>query len=257
MKQKTVLIVSIALTAFILVTLGAVVNSALGNAQAAPDPVNSIEDLPPEIQQTLQDREDAYNQLIQDANAQLQQVISENQTLQAQLENQANTTFEAAVEEPTTISADDAKQIALDNVVSAAVLDGEPELVDFEGTVAYEVPFKQGNLYIDANTGEILFNGMIAQVPAQISSEEAARIAANYLDRTDVYKVEMVTLNGASVYKVKFNSGDVAFVNTSGQLVLVRLASEGGGSNDAGYYDNNNSQGEHEQENEHESEHDD
>jgi hypothetical protein len=252
MKQKTVLIVSIALTAFILVTLGAVVNSAFGRATSEPAAVNSLEDLPPEIQQTLQEREDAYNQLIEEANTQLQQVVSENQTLQAQLDNQADTTFEAStVEQQTTLSADEAQQIALDNVASSGVLDGDPELVDFEGAMAYEVPFKQGNVYVDAESGEVLFNGTIAQVPAQISGEEAARVAANYLDRTDVYKVEMVSLNGDSVYKVKFNSGDVAFVNNTGQLVLVRLAPEGGGSSDAGYYDDDD-HGEHEHEDEHE-----
>jgi uncharacterized membrane protein YkoI len=254
MKQKTILIVSIALTAFVLVTLGAVVNSALGKAAAEPAPVNSIEDLPPEIQQTLQEREDAYNQLIEDANTQLQQVMSQNQTLQAQIDNQADTTFEASVQDQNVISTDEALQIALDTVISSAVLDGEPELVDFEGAVAYEVPFKQGNLYIDAATGEVLFNGTIALAPAQISGEEAARIAANYLDRTDVYKVEMVSLNGNSVYKVKFNSGDVAFVNTTGQIVLVRLASEGGSSNDSGYYEDDHHDDDHD---EHEHEDDD
>jgi uncharacterized membrane protein YkoI len=252
MKQKTVLIVSIALTAFILVTLGAVVSSAFGNGLTVPASPDTIEDLPVDLQQTLQEREAAYNQLIEEANAQLQQVVSENQTLQAQLAQQADTTNESSAAVAPAISADAALQIALDTVVSSAVLSAEPELVDFEGSVAYEVPFEQGNLYIDADTGEVLFNGTLALIPIQISGEEAARIAANYLDRTDVYKVEAVDLNGETVYKVKFNSGDVVFVNTSGQLALVRLAPVSGSSNNSGSTYNDDDYAEHEHENEHE-----
>lgn len=31
-----------------------------------------------------------------------------------------------------------------------------PELVDLQGTVAYEVPFDSGNVYVDATTGQVL-----------------------------------------------------------------------------------------------------
>ena len=35
----------------------------------------------------------------------------------------------------------------------------EPELVLFEGKVAYEVGFTRGVVYVDANDGTVLFNG--------------------------------------------------------------------------------------------------
>ena len=35
---------------------------------------------------------------------------------------------------------------------------GEPVLVDFQGTVAYEVTLDMGTVYIDANTGALLYN---------------------------------------------------------------------------------------------------
>jgi len=43
--------------------------------------------------------------------------------------------------------------------VPNAVLVRAPELVNFQGTVAYEVGLNQANVYVDANTGKVLFNG--------------------------------------------------------------------------------------------------
>jgi hypothetical protein len=34
-----------------------------------------------------------------------------------------------------------------------------PELVRFEGKVAYEIGFTRGVVYVDANTGAVLYNG--------------------------------------------------------------------------------------------------
>jgi hypothetical protein len=45
-----------------------------------------------------------------------------------------------------------------------ASLTGQPELVNFEGAVAYEVKTSSGLVYIDASSGRILFNGAVPQV---------------------------------------------------------------------------------------------
>lgn len=45
------------------------------------------------------------------------------------------------------------------NAVPNSVLVRAPELVDYQGTVAYEVGLNQGYVYVDANTGRVLFNG--------------------------------------------------------------------------------------------------
>ncbi len=56
------------------------------------------------------------------------------------------------------LAPDQAAQIAL-NVVPGARLTRTPELVNFQGAVAYEVVLDQGNVYIDANSGKLLMNG--------------------------------------------------------------------------------------------------
>ena len=49
-----------------------------------------------------------------------------------------------------------AGQIAL-RLARGAVLQGDPQLVDLQGTPAYEVVLDRGTLYIDANSGRLLY----------------------------------------------------------------------------------------------------
>lgn len=69
------------------------------------------------------------------------------------------------------ISADLAATIAK-NVAPVAVQKKAPELVLFEGVTAYEVVTDRGNVYVDAATGEVLYNGAYADVIAAYSEEE-------------------------------------------------------------------------------------
>ncbi len=54
---------------------------------------------------------------------------------------------------------------------------------------------------------------------AVVSPQDAASIAAKFLNRTDAYSVEIVPLDGANVYKVTFKSGDILYVSLSGQVL--------------------------------------
>ncbi len=68
------------------------------------------------------------------------------------------------------LSPDIAAQVAL-NVAPGAGLTRTPELVDYQGTLAYEVLLDQGTVYVNANTGGILYNGaaQIISAPGQNS----------------------------------------------------------------------------------------
>jgi len=57
------------------------------------------------------------------------------------------------------------------DAVPNAVLVRAPELVNFQGTVAYEVGLNQGNVYVDANTGAILLNGASANSATSIRGD--------------------------------------------------------------------------------------
>jgi uncharacterized membrane protein YkoI len=161
---------------------------------------------PAAVQALIDQREQSYQKLIreandrlQQANAQLDQAYQKQKLLAAQLgkayERPASQPVEARVDAqpkapaqapppptaapaPTApppppapaapaypITPDMAVAIAL-NVVPGGQLTHPPELVDFQGTVAYEVMLAQGAVYVDANTGQVLYN---AAAPALAS----------------------------------------------------------------------------------------
>ena len=57
--------------------------------------------------------------------------------------------------------------------------------------------------------------------PAQatLTHQEAALVAANYLDQTDLYSVENVVWEGMDAYEVVFSSGDSVFVSMTGEVL--------------------------------------
>lgn len=57
----------------------------------------------------------------------------------------------------TKLNSDQAAQIAM-NTSPRSTLTTTPELVDYQGIVAYEVKLNNATLYIDANTGKVLAN---------------------------------------------------------------------------------------------------
>ncbi len=61
------------------------------------------------------------------------------------------------------LSAQQAAQVAM-NLVPGATLTRTPDLVNYNGTVAYEVLLNQGTVYVDANSGQVL------NAPAQPSN---------------------------------------------------------------------------------------
>ena len=178
-----------ALGAFTLVILGAVWGQILQTVQAGVPDRPTVEMTPtpaadPNLEALLQEREQAYRQLIAEANTRLQQAYQQIQELSAQIQGSS-----AQIQEPSAqqaeasgapampqarVSPAQAIWIAM-NVVPGSALMKEPELVLFQGVLAYEVVLDQGTLYIDANTGQILYNGIppvIQVVQAQPSPEK-------------------------------------------------------------------------------------
>ena len=62
------------------------------------------------------------------------------------------------------VSAERAAQVAL-AAAPGRRLAGSPDLVRYQGSVAYEIPLDRGTVYVDANTGQVLYNGARAVVP--------------------------------------------------------------------------------------------
>ena len=67
------------------------------------------------------------------------------------------------------LTAEAALEIANQSLGDEEVLSGVPQLVSFQGTTAFEIPFTDGVMYIDAASGAILSSS----VQNQITEEQA------------------------------------------------------------------------------------
>jgi uncharacterized membrane protein YkoI len=178
MTQRIALIVSAVLTAFLLVIGGAVaarLSSSPQPAEAAPVATTApnstpvpAPDINAQVEAIIQERETQYRALIQQANDRLQQAYEQQAAAQAAANQAAaraatvntRSTAPAAQAAPAVaVSADSAAAIASGVAYNNQAMVRAPELVLFQGQVAYEVVFKHGSIYVDANSGQVLFNG--------------------------------------------------------------------------------------------------
>jgi uncharacterized membrane protein YkoI len=184
MTQKTAMIISAVLTAFLLVLGGAIATrvsqpetvavaapAATTAAPAvapttAPDVVASAQAQVDQVQALMLEREAAYRKLVDQANEQLKQAYQQQQATTVKTSRvapaQAQPQAQPAAASPTapsvSISPDAALSIASAAAGKSGLMRG-PELVLYNGVVAYEILFGRGAFYVDANTGQILSNG--------------------------------------------------------------------------------------------------
>lgn len=218
MKTKFALILSVFVTVVILAVVGGVVVAA-----KKPDSVQSTQVI------TAMDptREAQYQALIAQAN----QTIAEANQKIAQLS--ANQAVADPTSTPYPISADQASAIASNASGETAV--AIPELVNYSGTAAYSVKFADGLVYVNANTGEVLYNGV--QVTQYISKDQASQIAINYTGDNRVVEVISGYYNNAPAYRVTFSNGEQVYIDLYGNILAVQLPV---------YTSSNSGEGEHE-----------
>ncbi len=150
MNQKLTLILAASITAFVLVIGGAVIGRA-----AQPDTVTLTPDVT-EVQNLYDQREAEYQARLDEANAALKAAYAQ---LEAASANSAQTQSAISAPVPATLSPQEAMLVAAIIAPNGRIL-RRPELVDYQGTVAYEVTLDLGVLYIDANDGTVLYNGI-------------------------------------------------------------------------------------------------
>lgn len=179
MTQKTAFVFSGVLTAFLLVVGGGLVGR-MAQPEATPAPTAAVAapvgvaDPASQVIAQLQDREAAYQQLIDQANQRLQQAYDQQKATAAKI-NQARSVAAAPRTQQPAVAAAAAAQpaaptLSVDSAVNIAIdasggkrLIRNPELVMFEGKVAYEIGFTNGAIYVDANSGSVLYNGVTAR----------------------------------------------------------------------------------------------
>jgi hypothetical protein len=218
MKNKTIILTSVFIAAVLItVGIGVVTNvNALNNAVSPSPTVAPVE---------TNLREQAYQQLISDANAKIDLA---NQQIEALL----SVTPDADNDKDTPFLFSSEQAAALAMNIAGVLPNQSPELVIFNNVPAFEVVYGNGKVYIDANSGKILYNGLQAPV-TQINADQAVNIAANYLGRTDVVSIDVSSLDGKTVYVIGFSDGSLVYVDTTGQIVAIQVPSSNGGNNES------------------------
>ena len=146
MSQKTMIALAACLSAFVLVMAGGVFARVSG-ASAASDPVAALS---PAMRDLWNQRETAYRALVDQANQRLDAA------------SQTSTTTETAAAASQALAANvSPSEAALLAQMAApgARITRQPELVLFQGITAYEVQTTLGQVYVDAATGQVLYNG--------------------------------------------------------------------------------------------------
>jgi uncharacterized membrane protein YkoI len=215
MTHKLGLVLAAGLTAFSLLVIGALVTRLASPAVAVNDPLAD-----PTVQALLQAREAEYQQALAQANQQLEQAYQQQRRVQP---DQAPQT--AAAPDTPAVSAEQATTIARD-LVPGATLTKQPELVMYEGTAAYEVVLDQGTLYVDANSGGVLHNGVWSLTGSgPIDEQQAVAIATTYLGGGSVQHVEHERERGMAVFEVRFTDGSKVYVTEdTGQVAYAEIA---------------------------------
>lgn len=181
MTQRTALTIAAALTAFMLVLAGGLAmiimqpqkTAATSEGATAPAAAAGLD--PATVQAMIDERDAAYAQQLQQADQQLREANDRLSQAYAQLEKQnaqqlsptpqAQPQPEQSQQPAYPVSAQNALAIAQGAAPGARPLKA-PELVDFQGATAYEVSFNLGLVYVDATSGQVLYNGATAAFPS-------------------------------------------------------------------------------------------
>jgi len=155
MFNRKAFMLSIGITAFVIVTVGGIV-AAFAQSRSGSEPAMAATDLlsDPAVQAVLREREAAYQQLIDEANRRLAD---------------ATTPTAEPILEDYSVSAGLAVALA-QNALGGGTLLRQPEMVSFSGRVAYELILDRGQVYIDATSGAILYNSGVIQVASASGS---------------------------------------------------------------------------------------
>lgn len=149
MKRRTALLVAAALTAFLLVTGGALA------ARVVPEhtPTVTTAALPTSTAEILSEQEAQYQQALAEANARLEQANAQIAAANARLA-QAPAQAEPAAGD--VFTPDQAIQVALDYRGGGDVRG--IELEEEDGVQAYQVTFADGGkVYVDAANGQVVY----------------------------------------------------------------------------------------------------
>jgi hypothetical protein len=228
--KKTVLMISIFLTVFVLGIVAAV-------GKVVADSRQPVAVATAEVQQMIAERDAAYNQVIDEANQRLQSANQTIDTLNSQLQS-------AEAAKPVYFPIQEAAKAAMESAGDGAALANVPDLVDYQGSAAYEVSMADGAVvYVDAVSGLVVYNSLTGDASAAINPDQAAAASVAYMKGGKVTKVERTVVKDVPMYKVTFSTGSTVFVDMRGQVAYVKLIQNVVASNPSSGTSNNSSSG--------------
>lgn len=122
------------------------------------------------------------------------------------------------------VTADQAAQVALAAALPNSALASQPELVDFNGVMAYEVKLADGSvLYVDAQTSALLYNSLTGTTNPVVTVDNALKAASIYLNNYEIYAYGLATYQNQPVYVVLFNNSTQVLIDMRGQVVYVQV----------------------------------
>ena len=165
-------------------------------------------------------READYQKLIERANQRIQTLSVQVQPCSSVSENIGNSESGGGIETQNKLTAEEALAFAFQSTGNDQVLSGTPELVSFQGTPAYEIPFVDGIMYIEASSGSVLFSNVLTQ----INEQQAIDAMAGYLGvkNTSNAVVQRISVDGTAFYKVIINNY-VVFVDQYGAVTKLQV----------------------------------
>jgi hypothetical protein len=216
MKNKIALAISIFVSVFIItIGIGVITKVSADN--------NPQVDLSQTVDATaIAQREQEYQEIIAQANQQIELANQQIATLANEITSQSS--VESTFEATSTYLFSPEQASAIAQQIAGVPPKNMPELVSFSGIPAYEVIYGNGKVYVDANTGAVLFNGL-QKAMTNITSEQALYIAVNYLKTSQPVSMNTSTFNGTQVYVVLFADGQSVYVDLTGKVVAVQMAS--------------------------------
>lgn len=230
MTNKLILFISLFISAAVLTLVGGIIKLNSNSTVPMSSPIQSVS-VQSSTESTYINLLNQANETINQANQRIADANNRISELEAKLQQQPV----SATATPFPITADQAGQIA-SNLVSLKP-DGQPKLVNYSGTAAYEVTFASGKVYVDANSGSVLYNGV--QVVQTVTPKQAAAIAENYIGNTSLSGINSGYLGSTYVYQVVFQNGYVVYVDAYGKIVSVQTPSNAqSGSTSNSEYEN-------------------
>lgn len=183
--KRTPLIISIAITTLILITLGGVISVVQGKG-AGDNSMNAVQ-IDEAVEKAVTERDAAYQELIDEANHRILEAQQQNQVLQEQLSDlqvqdasndiQAGPVEASAPVQTVLVTPEQAATIAADQLGEADIYSVESG--NSNGVPVYKVTFSSGTIVLVSMEGEILVVQLPAPATFASSNSSASSSASN------------------------------------------------------------------------------